>query len=205
SWAEYKKYFETDAALKRRFQVVKIAEPEVDLAVRMIRGFAGTLERHHQVGVLDEAVEDAVKLSHRYLTERQLPDKAVSLLDTACARVALSRSATPAALGDCQREIGHPDLELGILQREAATGARHGEPGTRRRGAAGGAAQEERRQEGGEGKQAAEEGKAALEKRWEEEKKLVGQITELRTRLAGGDKDGKAADGEAGKQELAKA
>src|SRR5262249_21616345 len=75
TWAEYKKYFETDAAVKRRFQVVKVDEPEVSLAVRMMRGLADTLERHHKVRVLDEAVEDAVKLSHRYITDRQLPDK----------------------------------------------------------------------------------------------------------------------------------
>ena len=105
--AEYKKYFETDAALKRRFQVVKVDEPDEQKAIRMLRGLSPMLEKHHKVRILDEAVEDAVRLSHRYITDRQLPDKAVSLLDTACARVALSQSATPPALEDCRREIEH--------------------------------------------------------------------------------------------------
>src|SRR5579859_7133436 len=100
TWMEYKKYFEEDPALKRRFQVVKVDEPDVDKAVRMMRGVAATLEKHHKVRILDEAIEDAVKLSHRYITDRQLPDKSVSLLDTACARVNLSQAATPAALED---------------------------------------------------------------------------------------------------------
>src|SRR5439155_11877266 len=84
TYMEYKKYFETDPALKRRFQMVKVDEPDVVKAIRMMRGFSETLETHHKVRVLDEAVEDAVKLSHRYITDRQLPDKCVSLLDTAC-------------------------------------------------------------------------------------------------------------------------
>jgi type VI secretion system protein VasG len=105
TWMEYKKYFETDAALKRRFQVVKVDEPDIPKGTRMMRGFAGTLEKHHNVRVLDEAIEDAVKLSARYITDRQLPDKSVTLLDTACAKVALSQSAMPAALQDCQREL----------------------------------------------------------------------------------------------------
>src|SRR5262249_31524001 len=75
TWAEYKKYFEDDAALKRRFQVVKIGEPEVPIAVRMMRGLTEMLEKHHKVRILAEAVEDAVKLSARYITDRQLPDK----------------------------------------------------------------------------------------------------------------------------------
>src|SRR5439155_18353249 len=90
TWMEYKKYFETDAALKRRFQVVKVDEPDIGRAVRMMRGLADTMEKHHKVRVLDVAVEEAVKLSSRYITDRQLPDKSVSLLDTACAKVALS-------------------------------------------------------------------------------------------------------------------
>src|SRR3712207_1252448 len=95
TWMEYKKYFETDPALKRRFQVVKVDEPDVVKATRMMRGFSDTLEKHHKVRVLDEAVSEAVKLSHRYITDRQLPDKCVSLLDTASARVALSQTAIP--------------------------------------------------------------------------------------------------------------
>src|SRR5947209_13218729 len=95
TWAEYKKYFEKDAALARRFQVVKVDEPSEEQCVRMMRGLVSMLEGHHGVRVLEEAVADAVKLSHRYITGRQLPDKAISVLDTACARVRISQAATP--------------------------------------------------------------------------------------------------------------
>ena len=87
TWAEYKKYFEKDAALTRRFQVVKVEEPPEPMAVAMVRGLVDTLEKHHNVRILDEAVTEAVRLSARYIPSRQLPDKAVSLIDTACARV----------------------------------------------------------------------------------------------------------------------
>jgi type VI secretion system protein VasG len=167
TWAEYKKYFETDAALKRRFQVVKVDEPDEPLAARMLRGLIGTLEKHHKVRILDEGLEDAVRLSHRYITDRQLPDKAVSLLDTASARVALSQSATPPKLEDCVREIEHLDVEIGILQREAVTGAAH----------------EQRLAELDEKKKAAEERKAALEKRLAEERRLVEEIQKISTAL----------------------
>src|SRR5438270_7452260 len=101
TWAEYKKYFEGDAALKRRFQVVKVAEPTPAEAIQMMLGLTASLEQHHQVRILDEAVGDSVRLSARYISDRYLPDKSVSLLDTACARVALSQTATPAAIEDC--------------------------------------------------------------------------------------------------------
>ena len=97
TWAEYKKYIEKDPALTRRFQVVQVDEPSEDKAILMVRGVASMLEKHHRVQVLDEALEAAVRLSHRYIPARQLPDKAVSLLDTACARVAISQHAVPAA------------------------------------------------------------------------------------------------------------
>ena len=103
TWAEYKKYFEKDAALARRFQVVKVEEPDEPTAVEMMRGLVETLEQHHGVRILDEAVGDAVRLSHRYISGRQLPDKSVSLLDTACARVAIGHAATPPAVEDCRR------------------------------------------------------------------------------------------------------
>jgi type VI secretion system protein VasG len=122
---EYKKYFEGDPALKRRFQEVKVDEPTVDLGIRMMRGIAGMLERHHKVRILDEAVAEAVRLSHRYITDRQLPDKSVSLLDTACAKVALSQSATPAQLLACRREVEHADAEIGVLEREQVAGGAH--------------------------------------------------------------------------------
>jgi type VI secretion system protein VasG len=122
---EYKKFFEGDPALKRRFQEVRVDEPAVELAIKMMRGLTGMLEKHHKVRILDEAVEDAVKLSFRYITDRQLPDKCVSLLDTACAKVALSQSATPAQVEACVRDIEHADVEIGILEREAAAGGDH--------------------------------------------------------------------------------
>src|SRR5271166_6087348 len=122
TWAEYKKYFEKDPALTRRFQAIKVDEPSEDASVRMIRGLAGTLEKHHGVLILDEALEAAARLSHRYIPARQLPDKAVSLIDTSCARVAVSQHATPARLEDTQRQIDMITTEIAILGREAALG-----------------------------------------------------------------------------------
>jgi len=122
TWAEYKKYFEKDAALTRRFQVVKIDEPSEDQAVIMMRGLAGVSEKHHRVQILDEALVAAVQLSHRYIPARQLPDKAVSLLDTACARVAVSLHATPPAVEACRRRISALETENEILTREEAVG-----------------------------------------------------------------------------------
>src|SRR5215469_160549 len=125
TWSEYKKYFEKDAALARRFQVIKVEEPTEQQCDGMLRGIKATLEKHHGVVILDEAVTTAVRLSQRYISGRQLPDKAVSVLDTACARVALAQNATPAALEDAQRTIELTEIELGILEREAATGVDH--------------------------------------------------------------------------------
>ncbi|MDE2515730.1 MAG: type VI secretion system ATPase TssH [Rhodospirillales bacterium] len=125
TWAEYKKYFEKDAALTRRFQVVKVEEPSEAMAIAMIRGLVDTLQAHHKVRVLDEAVTEAVRLSARYIPSRQLPDKAVSLIDTACARVAMSQSAIPAPVEDRERRIMLIDTEMRILQRETAAGADH--------------------------------------------------------------------------------
>lgn len=123
TWAEYKKYFERDAALARRFQVIKVEEPPEPMAIAMIRGLVGTLEKHHKVRILDEAVVDAVRLSARFIPSRQLPDKAISLIDTACARVAMSQASVPAPIEDRKRRISLIDTEMGILYREAATGA----------------------------------------------------------------------------------
>jgi type VI secretion system protein VasG len=122
TFAEYKKFFETDAALKRRFQVVRVEEPDEQKAIRMLRGLTPMLEKHHKVRIRDEAVLDAVRLSSRYISDRQLPDKSISLLDTVCARVALSQSATPPALEDTRREIEHLTAEIQFLEREEATG-----------------------------------------------------------------------------------
>ena len=125
TWAEYKKYFEKDAALARRFQVVKVEEPTVLVAIEMVRGLTKTLEKHHKVYILEEAIVDAVKLSSRYISGRQLPDKAISLIDTACARINLSQSATPPAIEDAQRELAQRILAREILERESVTGTDH--------------------------------------------------------------------------------
>lgn len=127
TWAEYKKYFERDPALTRRFQVVKVEEPDEQNAVDMMRGIAASLESHHNVRILDEAVVASVKLSHRYIPGRQLPDKSVSLLDTACARVALSQSATPAAIEDTLRIIARADRTIAKLERENAASGEYDE------------------------------------------------------------------------------
>jgi type VI secretion system protein VasG len=125
TWAEYKKYFEKDAALTRRFQVVKVEEPSEPMAIAMIRGLTATLEKHHKTRILDEAISAAVKLSARYIPSRQLPDKAISLIDTACARVAMSQAAVPAPIEDRRRIIELIHTEREILEREMAAGGEH--------------------------------------------------------------------------------
>ncbi|MCI0506855.1 MAG: type VI secretion system ATPase TssH [Gammaproteobacteria bacterium] len=122
TWAEYKKYFERDPALTRRFQVVKIEEPDTAKAIDMMRGIAKSLEQHHKVHILDDAIISSVTLSQRYIPGRQLPDKSVSLLDTACARVALSQSTTPALIEDCQRRIRQYETTIAMLEKEHALG-----------------------------------------------------------------------------------
>jgi type VI secretion system protein VasG len=166
TWAEYKKYFEKDAALTRRFQVVKVDEPSEPLAAAMLRGLVGTLEKHHGVRILDEAVEDAVKLSARFIPSRQLPDKGVSLLDTACARVAMSQAAIPAPIEDRTRRLALIATELAAIGRESATGADHE---TRRKALL--AQQLEATSE-----------LEALTARWNREKDLVASIRDLRHR-----------------------
>jgi type VI secretion system protein VasG len=127
TWSEYKKYFEKDPALARRFQVVKVEEPEEAQCMTMLRGIAASLEKHHKVRILDEGVSAAVRLSHRFLAGRQLPDKAVSVLDTACARLALGQNATPPAIEDATRQIDDYDTQERVLSRESAAGADHTE------------------------------------------------------------------------------
>jgi type VI secretion system protein VasG len=167
TWAEYKKYFEKDAALTRRFQVVKVEEPSEPIAIAMIRGLVSTLEKHHKVRILDEAVSEAVRLSARYIPSRQLPDKAVSLIDTACARVSMSQAAIPPAIEDRERRIGLIDTEVAILDREMASGADH----TERRDAL----LAERTVKASE--------LVALHERWEQEKELAAEITDTRTKI----------------------
>ena len=170
TWAEYKKYIEKDPALTRRFQTVQIDEPSEERAILMLRGVASTMEAHHKVQVLDEAIEAAVKLSHRYIPARQLPDKAVSLLDTACARVAISQHAVPAAVDDCRKHIESLDTELAIIGRESAIGI---EVGSRQTHAADLLTQAKARLGG-------------LEENWQREKSLVEKILEHRQRLRAG-------------------
>jgi type VI secretion system protein VasG len=123
TWAEYKKYVERDPALARRFQVVKVEEPSEAVAIDMLRGMVQKLEEHHGVEILDDAVRDAVKLSHRYISGRQLPDKAISVLDTACARVAIGQNGLPEEIEALGRSIDTAENQLRILRHEAATGA----------------------------------------------------------------------------------
>jgi type VI secretion system protein VasG len=170
TWAEYKKYFEKDPALTRRFQVVQVHEPSEEKTILMMRGVASTLEAHHRVQILDEALEAAVRLSHRYIPARQLPDKAVSLMDTACARVAVSQHATPPEVEDRQRRIETLDTELEIIEREAAIGIDVGS----------------RRAKAQEQLDAAKAGLAELDKRWKAEQELVTKILGLRAKLREG-------------------
>ena len=127
TWAEYKKYFEKDAALTRRFQVVKVEEPDEEKAVMMMRAVAPFLEKHHKVMITDEALIDAVRLSHRFIPARQLPDKSVSVLDTACARVAIGMTTIPPSIDDLNRRLTQIDREVTILERETLIGRDHTE------------------------------------------------------------------------------
>ncbi len=167
TFAEYKKYFEKDPALTRRFQVVQVDEPDEAKAILMMRGIASPLEKHHRVQILDEAIEAAVRLSHRYIPARQLPDKSVSLLDTACARVAVSQHATPPAVEDCRRRIAALETELEIIGREAAIGI---DASARDASAREALAAERQRLVG-------------LEARWGAEKELVDRLLALRAQL----------------------
>ena len=167
TWSEYKKYIEKDPALTRRFQVIKVDEPTEEKAVMMMRAVASKLENHHRVQVLDEALDAAVRLSHRYIPERQLPDKAVSLTDTACARVAISQHAVPAELEDCRRRIQALETEMEIIGREVVTGVDH----KVRKGEVTEKLKDER------------EKLTKLEERWKKEKELVDAVLDIRAKL----------------------
>ncbi|KVN09064.1 MULTISPECIES: type VI secretion system ATPase TssH [unclassified Burkholderia] len=190
TWSEYKKYFEKDAALARRFQVVKIEEPSEPLAAAMLRGMAGLMEQHFSVRILDDAITEAVRLSHRYISGRQLPDKAISVLDTACAKVALAHSATPAAIDDAKKRIERIDAEIAALEREAASGAVH----------------DERLAELRDAREADLKALADDEARYEEERALVTEIGALRAELDAAREpsaDGRPADVDATRAKLA--
>ncbi|HET9743034.1 MAG TPA: type VI secretion system ATPase TssH [Terriglobales bacterium] len=167
TWSEYKKYFEKDAALARRFQVVKVEEPSEDQCSTMLRGIVASLEKHHNLRILDEAVISTVQLSHRYLAGRQLPDKAVSVLDTACARLALGQNATPPAVEDAVRRLDDLDVQQRILERESAVGVDHAQRLA--------AIAEERTTVSAR--------LAELKTRWTKEVELVQKIRDLRTQL----------------------
>jgi type VI secretion system protein VasG len=167
TWAEYKKYFEKDPALARRFQVIKVEEPNEANAVQMLRGVVETLERHHKVRILDEAVRDAVGLSHRYISGRQLPDKAISVLDTACARVAIGQNDTPPIIEDVTRRIQQIGIEIPILTRELLAGQDH----------------KERISALNEEMEELREKKIKHEARWKSELDLVKEYNEIHTEL----------------------
>jgi type VI secretion system protein VasG len=167
TWAEYKKYFEKDPALARRFQPVKVEEPTELQCALMLRGVVGVLEKHHKVRILDEGVAAATRLSHRYIPDRQLPDKAVSVLDTACARLALGQNATPAAVEDATRTLDDLAIQKRVLDRESALGTNHAERLAKL-----------------EADRVTTEARLAeLKARWEKESALVKSIREVREKI----------------------
>jgi len=170
TWAEYKKYVERDPALARRFQVVKIDEPTEDVAIDMLRGMVATLEKHHGVEIVDDAVRDAVKLSHRYISGRQLPDKAISVLDTACARVAIGQNGIPPEIESLTREITSAENQLRIFRHEEATGRDHSH-------AIASLTQELQKHK---------QHQRRLSEKLQEEKNAVAEIVALRKRIADG-------------------
>jgi len=170
TWAEYKKYFEKDAALARRFQVVKVEEPDEEKAIYMLRGLLGKMQAHHRVSVLDEAVVQAVRLSHRYISGRQLPDKAVSVLDTACARVALAQSSQPGAIEDGLRHIDNLQAEKAVLDNERTHGHEH----------------QRRLKALSDELESAKRGQAQLTEQWKRELELVQRLHEAAERMTKG-------------------
>ncbi|MGF6878719.1 type VI secretion system ATPase TssH [Paraburkholderia sp. MM5477-R1] len=177
TWAEYRKHIEKDPALTRRFQPVQVDEPSEEKTILMMRGTASVMEQHHRVQILDEALEAAVKLSHRYIPARQLPDKAVSLLDTACARVAISQHAVPAKIDDTLKRIEALQTEQTIIAREKSVGM---EVEARESLAAATLEAERLRLQ-------------QFEAAWDNEKSLVQQILALRARLGGEAAPGESA------------
>jgi len=170
TWSEYKKHIEKDPALTRRFQVVQVNEPSEEKAILMMRGVASTMERHHKVQLLDEALDAAVRLSHRYIPGRQLPDKSVSLLDTACARVTISQHAVPPELDDTRKRIDSLNTELQIIARETAVGMDTAE----------------REKQASAQLALATDQLHGLESRWQAERALVEQILGIRAKLRAG-------------------
>ncbi|MFT3784270.1 MAG: type VI secretion system ATPase TssH [Nibricoccus sp.] len=165
TWQEYKRHIEKDPALTRRFQIVKVEEPGEEKCVQMMRNVAANFEKHHKVRILDEAIEAAVRFSHRYITARQLPDKAVGLIDTACARVALSQQAVPAPVDNARRRIDLINTELALLKREAGEARENAE----------------RRKKLEEELTVAKRDLEKLELRWKQEKGIVDRLLATQT------------------------
>ena len=177
TWAEYKKYIEKDPALTRRFQVVQVEEPSETKGIDMLRGLASAMQAHHRVWLLDEAVQAAVRLSHRYIPARQLPDKAISLLDTACARVAVSQHATPAPIELIQKQLNALNVEREAIEKESAFGREH----TLRLS---------------EIEEAAGKHRAELERlhsQWEQEKRILDSLLTLRGQVENANGDAQAS------------
>jgi len=191
TWSEYKKYFEKDPALARRFQLIKVEEPSEATCSQMMRAVVPALERHHKVRILDEAMEAGVRLSHRYLPERQLPDKAVSVLDTACARLSLGQNAIPASLENAMRAVEDIAVQTRVLERETAVGTDHAA----------------RLAELASLRTEAEQRVATLKARWEQERTHVARMREIRENLeavadATNEGNGKGLDAPALRREL---
>lgn len=168
TWSEYKKYFEKDAALERRFQMVKIDEPSVELATSMLRGIKGKYEAHHGIQISDDAVATTVKLAERFISGRQLPDKAVDLLDTSAARVRMAQTSKPAALDDAERRLQNLDVRITAVKRDLDTGLLADTQALA-------VLEEERTQ--------VEAKRADLEMRWKKESGLAKKIMDLRHTL----------------------
>jgi len=178
TWSEYKKYFEKDPALARRFQVVKVEEPTEEVACTMLRGIKAALEKHHNLRILDEAVVATVRLSHRYIAGRQLPDKAVSVLDTACARLSLGQNSTPPRLEDILRQIDAFEVQKRVLERETKIGGNHAEKLAEIETKIATAAEE----------------RDLLTEQWEKEKALTAKIRALQEALESAEKKDPSAD-----------
>ena len=167
TWAEYKKYFEKDAAMARRFQVVKVEEPDEEKALVMMRAIGPFLEKHHSVMITNDALADTVSLSHRYISGRQLPDKAVSVLDTACARVAIGLTTSPPPIEEATRHIAHIQREVKTLEKETLMGRDHGE----------------RLEFLAKEKEEAQSRLDDLNKKWEDEMEIAQKIVDIRQEI----------------------
>ena len=169
TWSEYKKYFEKDAALERRFQLVQVEEPSVEDAAVMMRGIKGIYEKHHEIHISDETIDTTVKLSARFITGRQLPDKAIDVLDTAAARVKMAQTTKPAALDDMERRVQNLDIQIAAVERDLQSGMANDD--------------ETLRQAKAERKEALSE-QQTLEQRWNDGRALVEKIALKRTEFA---------------------